>query len=232
MPVYRKKAQKKAIPPSPLTLFVDSLFASPYALSAYVSLVEKGLGVDLQTVDLGTEAHLQPSYRDRSLTARVPTLAHGDFYLSESTAITEYLEEAFPAPQYAAVLPTKIADRARARQIQAWLRSDLLALRDERSTDIIFLGATGSPLSEAGQRAAAKLVTVASDLLSQGHQLSLFEHWCIADTDLALMLNRLILNGDPVPAVLEDYATHQWQRSSVQQWIELGNPRGINPTIR
>jgi glutathione S-transferase len=65
-------------------------------------------------------------------------------------------------------------------------------------------------------------VTVASDLLSQGHQLSLFEQWCIADTDLALMLNRLILNGDPVPAVLEDYATHQWQRSSVQQWIELG----------
>ena len=71
---------------------MDSLFASPYALSAYVSLVEKGLGVDLQTVDLGTEAHLQPSYRDRSLTARVPNLAHGDFYLSESTAITEYLE--------------------------------------------------------------------------------------------------------------------------------------------
>ncbi|MGB3135188.1 MAG: glutathione transferase [Nodosilinea sp.] len=204
---------------APLTLFVDSLFASPYALSAYVSLVEKGLTFDLETVDLSAEAHLQSEYRDRSLTARVPTLAHGDFYLSESTAIIEYLEEAFP--KQSAVLPAALGDRARARQLQAWLRSDLLALRDERPTDIVFLGATGAPLSKVGQQAADKLVRVASDRLSSEGP-NLFCEWCIADVDLALMLNRLVFNQDPVTPRLRNYATHQWQRPSVQQWLKLG----------
>jgi glutathione S-transferase len=38
------------------------------------------------------------------------------------------------------------------------------------------------------------------------------------------MLNRLILNGDPVPSELVDYATRQWERPSVQRWIELNRP--------
>jgi glutathione S-transferase len=52
----------------------------------------------------------------------------------------------------------------------------------------------------------------------------LFDNWCIADTDLALMLNRLILNGDDVPDDLASYAARQWQRASVQLWINLNRP--------
>ena len=48
---------------------------------------------------------------------------------------------------------------------------------------------------------------------------SLFGQWCIADTDLALMLNRLIMNGDEIPHKLKEFANHQWQRPSVQQWV-------------
>ncbi|MBW4656338.1 MAG: glutathione S-transferase N-terminal domain-containing protein [Kaiparowitsia implicata GSE-PSE-MK54-09C] len=80
----------------PFTLFVDRQFASPYAMSAYVTLVEKGLPFALVTINLAAAANLREEYRDRSLTARVPTLAHDAFYLSESTAIVEYLEEVFP----------------------------------------------------------------------------------------------------------------------------------------
>ena len=36
-----------------------------------------------------------------------------------------------------------------------------------------------------------------------------------ADTDLALMLNRLVINGDAVPESLARYAHRQWQRPSV-----------------
>jgi glutathione S-transferase len=60
-------------------------------------------------------------------------------------------------------------------------------------------------------------------LLSPGAQ-SLFDEWCIADLDLALMLNRLVLNGDDVPEHLADYARHQWQRPSVQRWVQLQRP--------
>ena len=48
----------------------------------------------------------------------------------------------------------------------------------------------------------------------------MFGEWSIADADLALMLNRLVLNGDAVPERIADYARDQWQRPSIQQWVE------------
>ncbi|HGE8066184.1 TPA: glutathione S-transferase, partial [Salmonella enterica] len=64
----------------------------------------------------------------------------------------------------------------------------------------------------------------AEALLGQGTQ-NLFGEWCIADTDLALMINRLALHGDDVPASLAAYATFQWQRASVQRFIALSSKR-------
>ena len=201
---------------SGLTLFVDSSFTSPYAMSVYVTLLEKKLEFALKTVNLDNGEHLQPAYRDLALTGRVPTLVHGELVLNESSAIIDYLEEAFPAPQYAAVLPADIAQRARARQVQAWLRSDLPALRAERSTNVIFFAPEPTPLTEAGQAAADRLIRIAARLIDGEH---LFGQWSIADTDLALMLHRLISNGDPVPPRVADYARRQWERASVQRWV-------------
>jgi glutathione S-transferase len=150
----------------------------------------------------------------------VPTLVHEGFALSESSAITEYLEDVFAPPTYAAVYPQDPHLRARARQIQSWLRSDLMPIRNERGTDTVFIQATTTPLSAAALQAADKLFRVAEQLLpAQGGHL--FGNWCIADTDLALMLNRLVLNGDAVPQRLASYATQQWQRPSVQHWVQL-----------
>ena len=205
------------MPESALTLFVDSQYASPYAMSVFVTLKEKGLPFRMEKVDLDAQQNLQPPYRDRSLTARVPTLLHGDVYLSESSAITEYLDEVFASPS---VYPKNAVDRARARQVQAWLRSDLMPIRTERTTAVIFFTPNPAPLSEQGRAAADKLLRVADSLVEDGAQ-HLFGEWCIADTDLALMLNRLVMNGDPVPEKLHAYANAQWQRPSVQQWAKL-----------
>ncbi len=201
---------------SSLTLYVDTTFSSPYAMSVYVTLLEKKLEFALKTVNLDNGEHLQTAYRDLALTGRVPTLVHGELVLNESSAIIEYLEEAFPAPQHAAVLPANLEQRARARQVQAWLRSDLLALRAERSTNVIFFAPEPTPLTPAGQAAAERLLRIADRLIDGEH---LFGQWSIADTDLALMLHRLISNGDPVPQRVADYAKRQWQRASVQAWV-------------
>ena len=206
---------------SGLTLYVDTNFSSPYAMSVYVTLLEKKLDFQLKTIDLDSGEHLLPAFRDLALTGRVPALVHGDLILNESSAIIEYLEEAWPAPQYVGVLPADGNQRARARQVQAWLRSDLLALRAERSTNVIFFEPEPTPLTQAGQGAADRLIHIAERLIDGEH---LFGQWSIADTDLALMLNRLVMNGDPVPQRLVDYAKRQWQRASVQQWV--GQPRG------
>lgn len=201
-----------------LQLYVDQRFLSPYAMSAFVVLHEKGLPFACHGVDLDAGDNLLPDYANASLTARVPLLVDGDFRLSESSAIAEYLEARYPAPAYAAVYPQDEQQRARARQVQAWLRSDLLPLREQRNTEVVFLRPVSTPLDEAGQRAAAKLIRVAEACLADG-AANLFGDWCIADTDLAVMLLRLVNNGDAVPDRLADYARRQWQRPSVQAWL-------------
>ncbi|BDB30202.1 MULTISPECIES: glutathione transferase [Cupriavidus] len=203
-----------------LRLYADAQFASPYAMSAFVALHEKRLPFELSTVDLGSRANYDESYTAKSLTQRVPTLMHGDFALSESSAITEFLDDAFPETP---VYPQDRYLRARARQVQAWLRSDLMPIRQERSTEVVFYGVSGPALTPAAHAAVQKLFRAAEALLS-GDAPNLFGAWCIADTDLALMLNRLILNGDPVPTRLMDYAARQWERPSVQRWVGLKRP--------
>ncbi|WP_295475082.1 glutathione transferase [uncultured Pseudomonas sp.] len=204
--------------PEPLHLYVDARFVSPYALSAFVALREKGLAFETVQVDLDNAAQHQPHYAGLSLTHRVPTLVQGDFALSESSAITEYLDESFPGQR---LYPQAVQARAKARQVQAWLRSDLLPIRSERNTLVVFCGhRVVAPLSADAQQAADKLFKAALALLSDDREY-LFGEWSIADVELAVMLNRLVLNGDPVPARLADYAARQWQRPSVQQWLDL-----------
>ncbi|WP_432727925.1 glutathione transferase [Variovorax sp. W6] len=207
--------------PDPLRLYVDAQYASPYAMSVFVALHEKQLGFDMTAVDLGALEHRAAGFSQLSLTQRVPTLVHGDFALSESSAITEYIEETFS--QGTALYPAEPRSRARARQLQAWLRSDLMPIRQERSTEVIFYGPASVPLSAAAHRSAKTLFQVTQSLLVDGAE-NLFGEWSIADVDLALMLNRLVMNGDAVPQRLASYADRQWQRPSVQRWVALERP--------
>ncbi len=203
-----------------MLLYIDSQLASPYAMSAFVALRAKGLAFEIECLDIAASQNTSPRYTTASLTSRVPTLVNGAFSLSESSAIAEYLEEIYPDPK---LFPSDVEGRARARQVQAWLRSDLLALRQDRSTEVVFYRPTHAPLSAAGQVAAAKLFQVATSLLSHGGE-NLFGAWCIADVDLALMLNRLVLNGDFVPPQLADYARRQWEAPPVQEWVSFARP--------
>ena len=203
-----------------ITLWSDANFFSPYVMSVYVALQEKGLAFSLKTLDLNKGEHLQSEWKGYGLTRRVPLLEIEQFELTESSAITEYLDERFAPPEWERLYPHDIEKRARARQIQAWLRSDLMPIREERSTDVIFGGVKKPPLSEQGKNAAEKLFSTAGALLAHGKP-NLFGEWCIADADLALMINRLVLNGDEVPEQLADYASFQWQRASVQRFVAL-----------
>lgn len=207
-----------------ITLWSDANFFSPYVMSVYVALAEKGLTFNLKTVDLDRGDHLKPQWQGYALTRRVPVLEIDGFELSESSAIDEYLEDRFAPPEWERIYPHDLQKRARARQIQAWLRSDLVPIREQRATDVIFGGAKMPALNEAGEASASKLFETATKMLEHGNP-NLFGEWCIADADLALMLNRLVLNGDAVPQALADYASFQWQRASVQRFVALSAKR-------
>ncbi len=207
---------------SNLTLYVGADFVSAFAMSAFVALEEKGLNFDIELVDLKNKKNYLPKYRDISLTCKVPTLVHNSFALSESSAIAEYIESRFPSPVYKNIYPQNINNIARTRQLQAWLRSDLLIIRQERPADLIYSEKRNPPLTQAATDAVGRLFYFANKILESGTD-NLFGEWCIADTDLAIMLNRLICNGDDVPLNLIEYVHKQWKRPSVQKWVELNH---------
>ena len=214
---------------SKCTLFAETLWISPYVFSSLVALQEKAVPFDVVEVALAEGEHLQPTYRDTSLTARVPALEHDGFCLAESSAIAEYLEEVFPPPAHPGLLPGNVRERARARQLMAWLRSDLAALRDERSTVTMFYRFRLEPLSAAAQRDADKLLRVAEQIIPAGCG-PLFGTWCLADSELAFMLHRLILNGHDLPQRVRAYAETQWQRPSVRAFAEHSRPSTVPAT--
>jgi glutathione S-transferase len=208
-------------------LNVERLWISPYVFSCFVSLTEKGIGFRVAELDTNTGDTRSDAYLKRTLTGRVPSLEHGDFALSESSAIVEYLDQVFPDPP---VLPRDAHERARCRQILSWLRSDALApLREARPTSSMFYEHITAPLEGAAKLAADQLIAVSERLLAHGHahahaHANLFGMWSIADSELAFMLHRLILNQQPVPTRVRDYAVAQWQRPSVQQFVQKKRP--------
>jgi glutathione S-transferase len=208
------------------TLYAETRWFSPYVFSSFVALREKGVSFDVVEVGLFDGSHLAPAYRDSSITARVPSLDHAGFRLAESSAIAEYLEEVLPPPRFPRLLPAALQHRARARQVMAWLRSDLSALRDDRSTATMFYRLRVKPLSPNAQRDVDKLVRVAVALVPAGSG-SMFGEFCLADAELAFMLHRLILNGHPIPKRLEAYARTQWKRPSVREFVDHARPREI-----
>lgn len=201
-----------------LKLYVGADHVSAFAMSAFVALKEKQLSFELVTVDLKARENYLATYRNLSLTCKVPTLVHAGFALSESSAIAEYLDEL--SPGHKKLYPQDIRQRARARQLQAWLRSDLLVVRKERPFDLVYFGKKNTVLSDEAQAAVERLFFVAGHLLEEGAE-HLFGDWSIADTDLAIMLNRLVANGDPVPARLAAYVRRQWDRDSVRAWMDI-----------
>ena len=128
-----------------MQLYGNTTWTSPYVLSCFVALREKGLAFDVRVVALDRSEQHDPAFARSSLTARVPMLVDGDLSLSESSAIVEYLEEAYPPPGHASVLPPGVRERARARQVMAWVRSDLGPIREERSTHTVFYEHTQAP---------------------------------------------------------------------------------------
>jgi glutathione S-transferase len=198
-----------------MTLYGESQWVSPWVFHVLVALEELGKSYKLELLPLPIPAPLGANLSRKALLPKVPCLVHGDLWLTESSAITEYLAETFPTPH---LLPAEPMPRARARQVMSWLRTSLLPLRDERPTTSVFQRPVRTPLTEKAREHAAELVRVAEQLLPTGAS-HLFGAWSIADADLALALMRLIANEDPLPARLAEYALGQWARPSVRKYL-------------
>ncbi len=101
-----------------------------------------------------------------------------------------------------------------------------MPLRMERPTSTIFGRSQGvDPLTPAAREATGRLVAAAEHLLAPNAS-ALFGDFGVVDADLALMLQRLAANGDPLPERLVAYAAGVWQRPSVQAFVAHELPAG------
>jgi glutathione S-transferase len=107
----------------------------------------------------------------------------------------------------------------------SWLRSDETAkIREERSTATMFYDRAREPLSKDAAAEATKFCEVTRRVLQPGRS-SIFDAWAIVDSELAFLLHRLILNGDPIPDDVRAWAETQWQRPTVQAFVQLERPK-------
>jgi glutathione S-transferase len=211
---------------SGLVLYGEKYWFSPFVFSVYVALIEKALPFAERTLDLlAAREQLDAEFRRASITGKVPTLVHDGFWLSESSAIVEYLDEAFS--NTGSLLPTDRLERARTRQVMAFLRTGVEPLRDERPTHTMFYARSDAALSPGARQSAERLIEFSESLLGSGAS-TIASRWSIADAELAFMLHRLILNGDPVPAAVADYARAQWDRPSVQHFVKHTRPASVS----
>jgi glutathione S-transferase len=200
---------------SELALYADKTWQSPWVFHVMVALEELKLKYKLEPVAMPIPADARAMLQQRAVLGKVPCLAHDGLWLTESAAISEYLAERFPEPP---LLPQAIEDRARARQVMSWLRTALMALREERPTTTVFQRPINKPLSDAARADAAELVRVTEQLVP-ADRTTLFATWSIADADVALALMRLVANSDPVPQRVADYALAQWGRASIRKFL-------------
>lgn len=203
-----------------IVLYGNRPVTSPYVMSVFVALKEKGLEFGFEQLDLDNGEQHREDYIARSVTNRVPTLFCDDAYLTESSAIAEYLEERFPAPEHTRIYPVDLVERARVRMVQALIRSDFMPIRIERSTETIFQGMATHPLTADAEKSKQRLERIALSLVGDG-RTHIASDFSIADVDLSTMLMRLVANRDPMPPVLADYAHRIWQRPSVKSWLAL-----------
>ena len=201
-----------------LTLLAESSWMSPWVFHAMVALEEKQLPYRLEVVSLPMADEVRDELQRRALIPKVPALAHGGLWITESLAISEYLAETFPAPDHPRLFPADLGDRARARQVMSFLRTSLFTLREARPTSSVFGRPNPRPLSDRAREEAAELERLALALVPDDRP-AMFGTWCIADIDLALALMRLIANQDPLDRRLVAYALAQFDRKSVHRFV-------------
>jgi glutathione S-transferase len=204
---------------SEVVLYADSTWQSPWVFHVMVALEELRVRYRLDALPMPLREEKRAELRAHAWLPKVPCLVDGALWLTESSAISEYLAEKYAPPAHPRILPAHLGERARARQLMSWLRTSLMSLREERPTTSVFQRPVQKPMSEKARVDAAELVRVAEQAIAPGKE-TLFGAWCVADADLALALMRLVANSEPgIAKHVVDYALAQWGRPSIRKFL-------------
>jgi glutathione S-transferase len=208
----------------PITLYLDGYFVNQWDGTCFVALTEKGVTFATARALLRDGQGVPPALRELTGVARIPALQHGDVWLTESSAIVEYLEEVFSPPAYPPLFPADVRRRVRARQVMAWIRFELEPLRNERNWwMVVYPGVPDRPLTPGTASLARQLVELANKAITSGD----FDDWSIAHVDLAFTLLRLAHTDVELTPAVRAFLDTAITRPSLRAYLD--HPRPPNP---
>jgi glutathione S-transferase len=114
-----------------ITLYYGS--GSPYAWRAQLALEHKALPYELKVISFAAGDTRKPEFLALNPRHRVPVLVEDDFVLYESSAIVEYLDEAYPG-RGAPLFPGDARTRAIVRRMICEVDEDFDAALDPLTT--------------------------------------------------------------------------------------------------
>lgn len=109
-------------------------FRSSAAFRVRIALNLKNISAEHRFVHLAKNEQCQPEYRALNPQGLVPMLVDSAFYLTQSLAIIEYLNDLYPEPP---LLPADPAERAFARSIAQLVACDMHPLNNKRVLDYL-----------------------------------------------------------------------------------------------
>ena len=99
----------------PITFYYGS--GSPFAWRVWFALEHKQLPYDLRVMSFSNKDHLQPEFIKLNPHHQIPVIVDNGFSLYESTAILEYLDEAYPDSDMGLLYPGDPKQRALIRRL-------------------------------------------------------------------------------------------------------------------
>ena len=160
---------------SKVTLF--SYWRSSCSWRVRISLALKGIDYEYVPIHLVKAEQKSEEYAQKNPNQCVPTFQHGDATISQSMAILEYIEEAFPDNGFP-LLPKSAADRATVRKLCGIIACDIQPVQNLRVLlDIADMGgdklAWGKKVITRGFEALEKELVGTSGKYCFGDTLSL-----------------------------------------------------------
>ena len=189
---------------SVMTLFSNE--DDMYSHQTRIVLAEKGVGVDINLVDLN---NLPEDLLDLNPYGTVPTLIDRELALYEAKIIVEYLDERFPHPPLMPVYPVS---RGRSRLMMHRIEHDWYSL-----AKVIYNG-TAAEAAKARVKLKESLLSVAPILNEAPYFMS--EEYSLVDCYLAPLLWRLPAFGIELDGEgskeLKTYMLRLFERESFQ----------------
>jgi glutathione S-transferase len=211
--VLRDRAREEGV----MKLYTGPL--SLFSAKVRIALAEKGLEYDHASVGWSREDRYLPHHPDvvaHNPKRQVPVLIDGEIVVCDSTLILEYLEENFPEVP---LLPTKPAERARARRFE-WMADEVVFPPTWDLIEEVFYPAEGERNPQRADAARAALAVVHVDL---DRELGERDYFCgaysVADLALYVMLQAASTLGAPPAAEL----------GRLRAWFER---TGARPAVR